>query len=271
MFLLDSEPATCKCATPPRTGLGSGGSTPLVCSSPSLPSSAAIAPSRSSSPTPSACSTARNGARTLVRPARLMVRSWRRWHAWRIALLMNSHSHPMSDHAVTGSTLTSVRAALEREDDELVLRLTDALLAERPGDDAAHEYRARALLAIGRLDEAERHAAGCRAARPRRDPLSRAACQSCARGRPSGRRGRVRGLARNDPAPDHVDGGRGAGAPRRRPAGDGRRRGAPRRPDRAGNGRASLRCRRRWRARRRPRRVPGRVAAARLLPAIRCP
>ncbi len=27
-----------------------------------------------------------------------------------------------------------------------------------PGDDAAHEYRARALLALGRLDEAERHA-----------------------------------------------------------------------------------------------------------------
>ena len=40
-----------------------------------------------------------------------------------------------------------------------VLRLTDALLAERPGDDAAHELRARALLALGRVDEAEQHAA----------------------------------------------------------------------------------------------------------------
>lgn len=48
--------------------------------------------------------------------------------------------------------------ALERGAHEEVIRLTDALLAERPGDDAAHEYRARALLALGRLDEAERHA-----------------------------------------------------------------------------------------------------------------
>ena len=47
---------------------------------------------------------------------------------------------------------------MERGDHEEVLRRTDALLAERPGDDAAHEYRARALLALGRLDEAERHA-----------------------------------------------------------------------------------------------------------------
>jgi len=49
-------------------------------------------------------------------------------------------------------------AALEAGRHEEVLRLTDALLAARPGDDAAHEYRARALLALGRLDEAERHA-----------------------------------------------------------------------------------------------------------------
>jgi predicted Zn-dependent protease len=48
--------------------------------------------------------------------------------------------------------------ALERGDHDEVLRLTDALLAARPGDDAAHEYRARALLALGRLDDAERHA-----------------------------------------------------------------------------------------------------------------
>jgi tetratricopeptide (TPR) repeat protein len=50
------------------------------------------------------------------------------------------------------------RLALERGDHEAVLRLTDAILATRPGDDAAHEYRARALLALGRVDEAERHA-----------------------------------------------------------------------------------------------------------------
>jgi predicted Zn-dependent protease len=37
--------------------------------------------------------------------------------------------------------------------------LTDAILADRPGDDAAHELRARALLALGRADEAQRHAA----------------------------------------------------------------------------------------------------------------
>ena len=54
--------------------------------------------------------------------------------------------------------LDEVRDALERGDNDLVLQLTDALLAERPGDDVAHEYRARALLALGRLDEAEQHA-----------------------------------------------------------------------------------------------------------------
>lgn len=55
-------------------------------------------------------------------------------------------------------TLTEVQDALERGNHEEVLRLTDAILGERPGDDAAHEFRARALLALGRLDEAERHA-----------------------------------------------------------------------------------------------------------------
>jgi Flp pilus assembly protein TadD len=59
---------------------------------------------------------------------------------------------------VTEITLHDVAEALERGDHELVLRGTDALLADRPGDDAAHEYRARALLALGRLGEAERHA-----------------------------------------------------------------------------------------------------------------
>ena len=57
-----------------------------------------------------------------------------------------------------GTPLDEVRAALAREDHEAVLRLTDELLAERPGDDAAHEYRARSLLALGQLDEAEQHA-----------------------------------------------------------------------------------------------------------------
>jgi predicted Zn-dependent protease len=57
-----------------------------------------------------------------------------------------------------GTPLDEVRDALAREDHEAVLRLTEELLAERPGDDAAHEYRARSLLALGRLDEAERHA-----------------------------------------------------------------------------------------------------------------
>lgn len=56
-------------------------------------------------------------------------------------------------------TPDEVRSAEERGDVDEVLRLTDAILAEHPGDDAAHEHRARALLALGRLDEAERHAA----------------------------------------------------------------------------------------------------------------
>jgi tetratricopeptide (TPR) repeat protein len=60
---------------------------------------------------------------------------------------------------VSSPTLDEVAGALERGDNELVLRLTDAILATRPGDDAAHEYRARALLALGRPEEAERHAA----------------------------------------------------------------------------------------------------------------
>jgi Flp pilus assembly protein TadD len=56
-------------------------------------------------------------------------------------------------------TLASVQDALERGDHEAVLRLTDAILAERPGDDAAHELRARALLAVGRFEDAQAHAA----------------------------------------------------------------------------------------------------------------
>jgi tetratricopeptide (TPR) repeat protein len=57
------------------------------------------------------------------------------------------------------TALDEIRAAFERGDHELVLRLTDATLARRPGDDAAHEFRARAFLALGRVDEAETHAA----------------------------------------------------------------------------------------------------------------
>lgn len=49
-------------------------------------------------------------------------------------------------------------SALEAGDHHGVLRLTDAILAERPGDDAAHAVRARALLALGRLDDAEQEA-----------------------------------------------------------------------------------------------------------------
>ena len=56
-------------------------------------------------------------------------------------------------------SLSDVQQAAERGDHDDVLRLTDAILAGRPGDDAAHELRARALLALGRLEEAERHAA----------------------------------------------------------------------------------------------------------------
>ncbi len=57
------------------------------------------------------------------------------------------------------TTLEEIAEALERGEHERVLRLTDAVLAQRPGDDAAHEFRARAFLALGHSDEAERHAA----------------------------------------------------------------------------------------------------------------
>jgi predicted Zn-dependent protease len=54
--------------------------------------------------------------------------------------------------------IDAIREALEHGDRELVLRLSQAELAERPGNDAAHELRARALLALGRAEEAEEHA-----------------------------------------------------------------------------------------------------------------
>ncbi|TMB55921.1 MAG: tetratricopeptide repeat protein [Chloroflexi bacterium] len=57
------------------------------------------------------------------------------------------------------ATHADLRAAFERGDHDEVLRLSEAILAERPGDDAAHELRAGALLATGQLAEAERHAA----------------------------------------------------------------------------------------------------------------
>ncbi len=54
--------------------------------------------------------------------------------------------------------LDEVRTAFDQGRHEDVLGLTEHILAERPGDDAAHEYRARSFLAMGRLDDAERHA-----------------------------------------------------------------------------------------------------------------
>lgn len=49
-------------------------------------------------------------------------------------------------------------AAAERGAHETVIELASARLEERPGDDAAHELRARAHLALGRLAEAEQDA-----------------------------------------------------------------------------------------------------------------
>ena len=63
------------------------------------------------------------------------------------------------DRGAAAGSVAMVQAALDRSDHAEVLRLTSAILADRPGDDAAHELRARALLAVGRLEEAVRHAA----------------------------------------------------------------------------------------------------------------
>jgi predicted Zn-dependent protease len=65
---------------------------------------------------------------------------------------------PVRTDLTVDASRDALRAAHDRGDHPEVLRLTDALLAQRPGDDAAHELRARALLALGRLAEAERHA-----------------------------------------------------------------------------------------------------------------
>ena len=47
------------------------------------------------------------------------------------------------------------RQGLETADQAAVIESASRVLAERPGDDAAREQRARALLAVGRLEEAE--------------------------------------------------------------------------------------------------------------------
>ena len=57
------------------------------------------------------------------------------------------------------ATLAEVAAALGAGRHEEAMRLAGSILGERPGDDAAHELRARALLALGRIGEAERDAA----------------------------------------------------------------------------------------------------------------
>lgn len=57
------------------------------------------------------------------------------------------------------SAFAELSAAQQRGDHDDVLRRSAEILAERPGDDAAHELRARSLLALNRLDEAEREAA----------------------------------------------------------------------------------------------------------------
>ena len=59
---------------------------------------------------------------------------------------------------MTGPDPVDLAAAVERGDHATVIAMTTARLAERPGDDAAHAQRARALLALGRLDEAEQDA-----------------------------------------------------------------------------------------------------------------
>jgi tetratricopeptide (TPR) repeat protein len=56
--------------------------------------------------------------------------------------------HPPLDGA-------ELRLAVESGDHPRVIELATQRLADRPGDDAAHEARARALLALGRLEPAE--------------------------------------------------------------------------------------------------------------------
>jgi len=49
----------------------------------------------------------------------------------------------------------ALSAAAARGDHPAVIRLAGEILAHRPGDDATYELRARAYLALGRLDDAE--------------------------------------------------------------------------------------------------------------------
>jgi len=49
----------------------------------------------------------------------------------------------------------ALSAAAARSDHLAVIRLAGEILTHRPGDDAAYELRARAYMALGRLDEAE--------------------------------------------------------------------------------------------------------------------
>ena len=101
---------------------------------------------------------------------------------------------------MSGSPVDEIRDAVERGDHELVLRLTETELAARPGDDVLHEFRARALLALGRFDEAERHAADAVRLDPDeiryRELLAQALSAAGAHREAAAEYGR---LARNDP------------------------------------------------------------------------
>ncbi len=54
-----------------------------------------------------------------------------------------------------GGAFAELTAAADRGDHERVISLADALLADNQGQDAVHELRARALVALDRLTEAE--------------------------------------------------------------------------------------------------------------------
>jgi tetratricopeptide (TPR) repeat protein len=60
---------------------------------------------------------------------------------------------------MTDTAYDQLRRAADDGDHQAVLRQTERMLSDNPGNDAAHELRARALLAMGRLEEAEAHAA----------------------------------------------------------------------------------------------------------------
>jgi Flp pilus assembly protein TadD len=98
------------------------------------------------------------------------------------------------------TALASVQEAFDRGDHEAVLRLTDSILAERPGDDAAHEFRARSLLALGRAEEAERHASDAVRLDPDEIRYRELLAQAlAARGAHRDAAVEYRRLARNDP------------------------------------------------------------------------